>query len=119
MLVRFVPTAASARASKETQSAAAVPAAPAPLTNAAAAGGVELPKGTLDVRASGLRVHVECEGRDLGVTPLRVELAPGFHRFRIVPGNGDAVASADVVIEPGEHYLMEVERGAAAPPSQP
>jgi len=69
------------------------------------------PTGTLDVRAIGTHVRVECEGRDLGVPPLRIELAPGRHLFRIVPGHGQAAANADVVIESGEHYLMEIDRG--------
>jgi len=67
------------------------------------------PAGILDVRASGRQVRVECEGRDLGMTPLRVELAPGRHLLRILPGAGAAVTEAPVVIESGEHYVMDIE----------
>ncbi len=74
-----------------------------------AAGATAAPAGVLEVRASGAQVRVELEGRALGTTPLRVELAPGRHMIRLVPDGEEVATKAQVVIESGAHYLMEVE----------
>ncbi len=70
--------------------------------------------GILDVRASGRPMRVELEGRDLGLTPLRMVLSPGDHQLRIVPDIGADPTDTHVVIESGERYLMEIERDNSA-----
>jgi len=117
LVVRFVPNAERESPKEKKAPAESLPSAVPAVRTAFLAVAEGAPTGVLDVRASGSQVRVECEGRDLGVTPLRVELAAGRHQFRIVPGGAEAVASADVVIESGEHYLMEIERSGPAAPA--
>jgi hypothetical protein len=64
--------------------------------------------GVVEVRAQGKPVRVALSGKDLGVTPLTLELAPGLHILRVTTLKGNTWVDTPVHVEAGERYAMQV-----------
>ncbi len=64
--------------------------------------------GVVVVQTTGGPAHVQLDGRDLGLTPLRIALPPGSHQLRISRDGAGLPLLAPVEVQAGVSHILDI-----------